>query len=131
MAQHSTSDHGHGGHHGVGHVAPLKILVANCLALLILTWITVAVTRFDFAAHNIHEGNVIIALSIAVVKASLVCLFFMHLWWDRPINSIVTIGSIAFVALFICLASLDTFEYARDLLPGDAKEVLRVLSETQ
>jgi cytochrome c oxidase subunit IV len=96
MAQHSSSEQHHGeAHHGVGHIVPLKVLIANGVALLILTWLTVAVARFDFAAHNIYEMNIIIALAIAVIKASLVCLFFMHLYWDRPFNSFVLIASIA------------------------------------
>lgn len=116
MAQHTTTtDHGEE-HHGVGHVVPLRILILNGAALLVLTWLTVFVANFDFAAHNIYEMNIIIALAIAVVKAALVCLFFMHLWWDRPFNSFVLVGSIAFVALFMALAMLDTFEYSGDLL---------------
>ncbi len=118
----TTDEHGHA--HSVGHVVSPAILIANCIALLILTVITVAVTKLDFMALNIHEGNIIIALAIAVVKAALVCLFFMHLYWDRPFNTFVLIGSIAFVALFMALAMLDTFEYARDLVPGDGAGVL-------
>lgn len=122
-APHATPRDDHHGH-GVGHVVSPKILIANCIALLVLTIITVAVTAVDFSALNIHEGNIIIALTIAVIKAALVCLFFMHLYWDRPFNSFVLIGSIAFVALFMALAMLDTFEYARYILPGDGSGVI-------
>jgi cytochrome c oxidase subunit IV len=127
MAQHTTTTEHSEEHHGVAHVAPLKILIINGTVLLILTWLTVAVANFDFKAHNIYEMNIIIALAIAVVKAALVCLFFMHLWWDRPFNSFVLVGSIAFVALFMGLAMLDTFEYSGDKIretPPDVRSVL-------
>lgn len=122
-APHATSpedDHGH----GVGHVVSPKILIANCIALLILTVVTVAVAKLDFAQHNIYEMDILVALGVAVLKASLVCLFFMHLYWDRPFNAFVLIGSIAFVALFMGLAMLDTFEYAPDIKAGDGSGVV-------
>lgn len=121
-APHATpreDEHGH----GVGHVVSPKILIANGLALLVLTAITVAVAKLDFAQHNVYEMDIIIAMAVAVVKASLVCLFFMHLYWDRPFNAFVLVASLAFVALFIVLALTDTFEYAPTLIPGDGVAV--------
>ena len=35
----------------------------------------------------------------------------MHLRWDKPFNSIVFIGCLIFVGLFISLALLDTGQY--------------------
>jgi cytochrome c oxidase subunit 4 len=64
----------HHAHHGVGHVVPFKILFAVFGSLTILTVITYAASLVDFG-----ELNLFIALTIAVVKASLVVLFFMHL----------------------------------------------------
>jgi cytochrome c oxidase subunit 4 len=121
----STAPHGtsHDGDHSVGHVVSPKILIANCIALLILTVITVAVAKLDFMHFNMYEMDIIVALAVAVVKAALVCLFFMHLYWDRPFNAFVLVGSIAFVALFMALAMLDTFEYSQFLHPGDPEAV--------
>ena len=65
--------HGHDEHHGVGHIVPIRYLVATGTALLILTVITVWVAKFDFGAFNIA-----VALLIAGFKASLVVMFFMH-----------------------------------------------------
>lgn len=132
MAQHSHDQHEHGdGHHGVGHVVPIKYLVLNGLALLVLTWVTVAIARFDFTEHNIYELNIIGALTVATIKATLVCLFFMHLYWDRPFNSFVLVGSIAFVALFIGLAMLDTFEYSDSLIRDDPVRVQEALQQRE
>ncbi|MBX3374017.1 MAG: cytochrome C oxidase subunit IV family protein [Phycisphaeraceae bacterium] len=102
----------------MGHVAPLRALIGTGAALLVLTWLTVAVTRVDLG-----ELNIFVALGVATVKAGLVMLFFMHLRWDRPFNAIVCIGSIAFVALMIAFTILDTAEYQDTINPGDAKAV--------
>ena len=103
-------DPAHGEHHGVGHVVDPKILIGTGLALLVLTVVTVVVAGFDFGDFNIW-----IALSIAGLKASLVTLFFMHLFWDRPFNSFVLVSSVAFLVIFIGFAITDSFEYSKDI----------------
>ena len=100
------------------HVVPLKILAAVFAALLFLTFVTVAVTWVDLGPLNI-----IVALGIATLKAVLVALFFMHLKYDRPFNSVVLVGTIFFVILFISIALLDTLEYRDDLIPGYAPAI--------
>lgn len=130
MSQATTATQQDAQAESVGHVVSPKVLIANAIALLILTVITVAVTKVDFSSWHIHEMNVIIAMAVAVVKAALVCLFFMHLYWDRPFNAFVLITSIAFVALLMTLAMLDTFQYAQDLLPGDARAVIERIQAT-
>ncbi len=113
-------------HHGVGHIVPIPILAVTGGALLVLTVITVWVASYDFGPANIW-----IALGIAALKGSLVVLFFMHLFWDRPFNGIIFATSIAFVALFISFAMTDTFEYAPDMDTGDAPEVQLKLAELE
>lgn len=95
-------DHGHDEPHAVS----LKLLAVVFIALLFLTFITVAVTWIDLGPANIW-----IALAIALVKAALVGAFFMHLYWDAPFNGFVLLASFAFVAVFIGLALIDTSEY--------------------
>ena len=126
-------------HHGVGHVVPAKYLFATCAALLVLTMLTVAAAQVDFTKYGLPEMNIVVALAIAVVKASLVCLFFMHLFWDRPINAYIIIVALAFVGIFIAFAMTDTFEYRADqqqyerveLKGGDSKDVQTKLLELQ
>ncbi len=112
--------------HGVGHIVPIKTLVATGLALLVFTLITVLAAKIDLGDLNIW-----IALAIAVLKASLVVLFFMHLKYDRPFNGIVFVTSVAFVALFISFALTDTKEYAPDIDTGNAPKVVEALGELQ
>lgn len=101
----------HGDHHGVGHVAPLWVLAGVWITLMVLTYITVAVTQYDLGEFNLY-----IAMAIATVKAALVVFFFMHLFWDRPFNAVVFIISLAGVALFISGAMIDTLEYRPQII---------------
>jgi len=107
--------------HGVGHVVPLKILCAVFVALTLLTVLTVAASEVNFG-----EFNLVIALCIAVIKASLVVLFFMHLLWDKPFNAIVFVGCLIFVGLFISLTLLDTGQNQGTVFNQQAQDVKHV-----
>lgn len=99
MSSHiETSTHDAGQHH---HGGP-KIYTANLFALLFLTILTVAAASFNFGS-----ANVVIALAIASVKATLVALFFMHLIWDKPVNSIIAIAGFLFLGIFLMFDFLD------------------------
>ena len=105
-------------HPRVGHVVPLRVLFGVLAALLVMTYVTVAVSGYDFGRYNLW-----VALGIALVKASLVLLFFMHLKYDKPFNAIVIITSLAFVALFIAGAMTDATQYAPRKIPGYAPSI--------
>lgn len=104
----------HGDHaHDAPHLVPLKVLFGVWAALLFFTFVTVAVTWI-----NLGPLSLPVAIGIATVKAMLVALFFMHLKYDRPFNSVVLVSSIFFLMLFVGLALLDTLHYRQDLIPG-------------
>jgi cytochrome c oxidase subunit 4 len=112
------SEHVHG---RVGHIVPLWILLAVGAALTVLTILTVSVTEFDLG----YNGNLFVAMFIATVKGSLVVLYFMHLRWDRPFNALVFVSALAFMALFLALAMMDSDQYQDQLVPGYAPEIQR------
>ena len=87
------------GHHHVSSVAMFRNVL---IALLILTAITVVTSRFDFGG-----ANMLIAMAIASVKASLVIAFFMHLKWDTAINKIVFLSSFLFLSLLFLFTLAD------------------------
>jgi cytochrome c oxidase subunit 4 len=64
--------------------------------------------------------NLWLALGIATAKATLVLLYFMHLRYDAPVNAIVFVVALLFLALFVGLALLDTTTYQPDLIPNYA-----------
>jgi cytochrome c oxidase subunit 4 len=95
------------------HVVPMRVLLLVWGALMVLTWVTVSVTFIDLG-----NLNIVIALAIAVVKSSLVVLYFMHLRYDNPFNAFIFVASVVFVMLFIGFALIDRKEYAPELIPG-------------
>jgi cytochrome c oxidase subunit 4 len=88
-----TQAHGHDHVHG----GP-KIYAAVFAALIFLTVVTVGASYINFGTGM---ANVIIAMLIASMKASLVALFFMHLRWDRPMSAIIFCTSLFFLGLFL------------------------------
>lgn len=91
------------------HVLPPRVLLATWGGLMILTVVTVAVTKVDLGSLNLW-----IALLIATVKATIVALYFMHLRYDSPFHGLVLAVALLFVAIFIGIALLDTVEYQPD-----------------
>jgi cytochrome c oxidase subunit 4 len=118
MSEHTTSAHSadaaHGdGHedHGLAHTTPVWLLVTILGILLVLTVLTVSVTSFDLGA----QGNLIVAMIIATIKATLVVLFFMHLFWDKKFHLILFLTSVLFLILFLSLTVNDRGEYEKDI----------------
>ena len=98
-------DDAHG--HGLSHVAPVKVLVATGGTLLLLTVVTVLATKVDFGANI----NLAMAMAIAVLKATLVILFFMHLKYDRLFHSVVFVAAILAASLFVGFTLMDSNQY--------------------
>jgi cytochrome c oxidase subunit 4 len=110
----------HENHPEVGHVTPVDLLLKVWGALVVLTVLTVAITFVDLGKLNLFA-----AMAIAAAKALLVALFFMHLRWDRPVNGVIFLTAILFVAIFIAMALMDTTVYQPDRIPDYAPAVHR------
>jgi caa(3)-type oxidase subunit IV len=72
------------------------------LCLFALTVLTVGVAHIDLGWANFP-----VAMLIAVIKGSLVAMFFMGLKYDKPENTVILIGSLLFLTIFIVLTSCD------------------------
>jgi cytochrome c oxidase subunit IV len=92
------------------HALPASVLLGTAAALLALTALTVASSRLDLGAFN-----VVLALAIAGLKASLVAMFFMHLKYENRFQAVVFVGALFFVALFVGFVVFDTTQYQPDL----------------
>lgn len=102
-AHDASSAHGHDAHgYGPHHVTSSKVFFNVLVTLLFLTVITVAASRVDFGA-----ANLLIAMLIASVKASLVIAIFMHVKWDTAINKIVFLSSFLFLSLLMIFTLSD------------------------
>jgi cytochrome c oxidase subunit 4 len=109
MADHSEST-GHDDH-GLAHTTPVSLLVTILAILMVLTIVTVAVTAVDLGG----QGNLIVAMVIATIKAALVVTFFMHLMWDKKFHLILFLTSVLFLILFLSISLTDRSEYDRDI----------------
>jgi caa(3)-type oxidase subunit IV len=93
--------------HGLAHTTPVSLLFGILAVLLVLTIATVSVTSIDLGA----QGNLIVAMIIATVKAALVCTFFMHLLWDKKFHVVLFLTSVLFLILFLSMTTTDRGEY--------------------
>lgn len=96
---------------GHEHVTPVSAYLAIFGGLMVLTIITVAVAWLDLGTLNIG-----VALAVAVVKASLVVLFFMHLKYSSKLTWIV--AGAGFFWLLILLGILMADYATRGWMPG-------------
>lgn len=106
MASTDHHDH-HDDHHGISHVASTKVLLGTGGSLLFLTIVTVLATKVDFG----QSMNLAIAMFIAVIKATLVILFFMHLKYDKIFHTVVFLSAILAAALFVGFTLMDSGQY--------------------
>jgi cytochrome c oxidase subunit 4 len=89
--------------HDGPHIVPKSVLLKVFGGLILLTIITVGAAYVPLGPLTVP-----VAIGIAVAKASLVVLFFMHLKYDNPVNALTfTIGTI-FVVVFVAITLLDT-----------------------
>jgi cytochrome c oxidase subunit IV len=84
------------------HIAPKSLYYAIFLALMVLTGVTVGVTYVDLG-----EMNLVIAMGIAVTKAVLVVLFFMHVWWSDRLTQMTIITAFAFFGILVAFTLAD------------------------
>ncbi|HUL78157.1 MAG TPA: cytochrome C oxidase subunit IV family protein [Vicinamibacteria bacterium] len=85
-----------------GHVVSWKIYLAVFAALAALTGVTVLVTGYDFGPLNL-----IVALGVAVTKASLVVLYFMHARYSPRLTGVVIASGLAFFVILVFLILTD------------------------
>lgn len=106
MTENRNQHDGDHDHPAFAHPVPVKLLLAVFFALVGLTILTVVVNEMGLGQIDIW-----VALIIATIKASLVCLFFMHMFWEKGFNLVAFFSSFVFVTLFIGLTLMDTSAY--------------------
>ncbi|HKW33766.1 MAG TPA: cytochrome C oxidase subunit IV family protein [Candidatus Acidoferrum sp.] len=84
------------------HIVSPKIYVAIFLVLIVGTSLTVWA-----AFQNFHQFNIVIALGIASVKASLVVLYFMHARYSPKRTQLVIVCAIFWLAIMLALTLAD------------------------
>jgi cytochrome c oxidase subunit 4 len=98
------------------HIIPIKVYLAVFAALMVLTAVTVYVAFVDMGMLN----NVV-ALGIAVTKATLVVLYFMHMRYNTSLNKVALVATIFFFVLLVGMVFSDVL--TRDLLEAAGRDV--------
>jgi cytochrome c oxidase subunit 4 len=89
--------------HSSATSSPLKMYFAVFFALLVGTGLTVYAAKLDLGRYN-----AVVALGIATIKATLVALFFMHVWHaSEKLTKLVVIAALFFLLLLLGLTMSD------------------------
>ncbi|MCH8494702.1 MAG: cytochrome C oxidase subunit IV family protein [Balneolales bacterium] len=86
------------------HIISLKYLLGAATALVVLTIITVGASFIEIP----RPFDLIVALSLAFGKATVVAAIFMGLIWDKKINTMALLFSLLFFIIMIGITLLDT-----------------------
>ncbi len=92
MSQHETEQ----------HVVPYRVYLVVWAALLVLTAITVGVSRIDM-----KHVAVLAAMMIASLKGTLVILYFMHVRFEKPLYAGMILAAFSTYAVFVALTFAD------------------------
>jgi len=88
--------------HTTHHIVPKSTYYLIFLALMVGTGLTWWVATIDLGAMN----NVIM-LTIALTKATLVVLFFMHVKYSTRLTWVVVVGSVFWLGILLALTLSD------------------------
>jgi len=96
------------------HVVPIKTYFLIFVLLLVLTAVTIRVAFMDMG-----RGNTILALTIAMLKALLVVLYFMHVRYSPHLTRLVVVGGLFWLLILIGITMSDYL--SRGWLPFPGK----------
>ena len=85
-----------------GHVSPKRVYYTIFGCLMVLTAVTVGVAFVNLGALNFS-----VALSIAIVKATLVILFFMHVKYSSRLTKLIVGTGFFFLLVLFTLTLTD------------------------
>jgi cytochrome c oxidase subunit 4 len=94
--------HAHHADLGHEHVTSLGVYLGIFGTLMVLTAITVGVAYVDLGSLNI-----LVALGVAVFKASLVVLYFMHLKYSSKLTWVVVGAGMFWLAILLSITMVD------------------------
>jgi cytochrome c oxidase subunit 4 len=87
-------------------IVPLRLYGGIFAALILLTGLTVTVAFFDLGGGQMHLANAIAAITIALAKAVLVVLYFMHVRYSSRLTWVfVGAGVFWLLILFVLILS--------------------------
>jgi cytochrome c oxidase subunit 4 len=88
------------------HIVSVRVYLTIFGALMLLTAVTVFAAYFDLA-HVWGPLNAIVALTIALIKATLVVLYFMHVRYSSRLTQIIVVAGIFWFVIMIVFMMAD------------------------
>ncbi len=88
------------------HIVSIRVYFLIFGALMVLTALTVFAAYFDMA-HIWGPLNAMIALTIALVKATLVVLYFMHVRYSSRLTQIIVVAGIFWFVIMVVFMMAD------------------------
>ena len=85
-----------------GHVSPISVYLTIFGALMVLTALTVSAAYVDLGSFN-----PVVALGIAIFKATLVILYFMHVKYSSRLTKLVVMTGIFFLVILLGETMMD------------------------
>jgi cytochrome c oxidase subunit 4 len=113
MAAHITHQTADDTAEHVEHIVPVRVYVLVFLTLIVMTWVTAFVSTIDLG-----RLNVFVALSIAIFKASLVILFFMHVKYGTRLTKMIVLAGLYWLILLLFIAMVDLWTRGWMGVPG-------------
>ncbi len=99
--------------HSEHHIVPKRVYFLVFATLIAMTWVTAWVSTVDLGRLNIF-----VALSIAIFKASLVILFFMHVKYGTKLTKMMVLAGIYWLLLLLFIAMCDLWTRGMMGVPG-------------
>src|SRR5262249_14750556 len=95
-----------------GHVAPVRLYLTIFAALMVLTSVTIGV-----AFINLGPFNFPVALGIAITKATLVILYFMHVKESSRLTKLIIGTGFFFLIILFSLTLTDYISRGWSMTP--------------
>ena len=96
MASHSSE------HQAEHHIVPVKYYIRVFILLMVFTALTVFVASKDWG-----QFNIVVALTIAVIKATAVVLIFMHVLWSSRLTQVIVVAGIFWLLILLAITMSD------------------------
>ncbi len=94
--------------HTEHHIVPIRVYLGVFLALMVFTAITVFVAKFDLE-HIWGPMNILVAMLVAVVKATLVVLYFMHVRYSSRLTQVIVVAGVFWLLILLAFTLSDYF----------------------
>jgi cytochrome c oxidase subunit 4 len=97
---------------------PIKYYIGVFALLMVMTGLTVFVAKFDLEEQFKHTPglehisgvlNALVALTIAVIKATAVVLIFMHVRWSSRLTQVIVVSAVFWLLILLSFTVSDYF----------------------